>query len=546
MILILTFITVVAILMAIYFGYKLQVNNEEKKELEATAKKAQRLLEAREKFVAYTNHEIRTPLNAVAGSASLLSETELNPRQSKYVKTIKASVDNVLILVNDILDLSRIESGKIEFRNKDFLITDVINGVKYILQERTEKKGIELRTQIDNAIPNILKGDSRYLSQIIINLANNAVKFTDLGSVTIKVTKVSSELNATRVRFDIVDTGKGIRKSKISTIFNQYEQETRHTIKTKGGSGLGLSITKQLVELQNGKIWVDSKYLEGSTFSVELDFNHSKQKKIERETVDYSVLSNLRLLVVDDNQINRDILQDVLINCNPKVKIDLAIDGEKAVQKLAEKDYDLVLMDVQMPIMDGYEATRYIRSNVRNPMNEIPIIAMTAFAMDNVAQECFKAGMNDYIAKPLEPKFLITKIQRLIDKKKASNKEEVTFRHVDLSHLKELTNGDKTKMFKYIDIFLQNVPSEISDLKKAYAAKNTDDVMAALHKLKGNLSYMGNEDLPKTYDKLSNKFYNGDKTLENTKIESCIEEAEKAYNEIKLIKHNYKGLFLDL
>jgi len=252
------------------------------------------------------------------------------------------------------------------------------------------------------------------------------------------------------------------------------------------------------------------------------------------------------LLVVDDNQINRDILQDVLVSCNPKVIIDLAIDGEKAVQKLVEKDYDLVLMDVQMPIMDGYEATRYIRSNVRNPMNEIPIIAMTAFAMDNVAQECFKAGMNDYIAKPLEPKFLITKIQRLIDKKKANTKEDVTFRHVDLSHLKELTNGDKTKMFKYIDIFLQNVPSEISDLKKAYSAKNTDDVMAALHKLKGNLSYMGNEDLPKTYDKLSNKFYNGDKTLESSEIESCIEEAEKAYNEIKLVKNNYKGLFLDL
>lgn len=527
----------------IYFLRRKKQREDKVREFKMLADKAQETLKQREKFLAYTNHEIRTPLNAVSGSAELLASTSLTQNQEKYVKTIQASVDNVLILVNEVLDLSRIESGNIEFERKDFMLSDIMEGISYILSEKVDKKGLQFNVNCDTKIPAIIKGDSRYLRQILINLCNNAVKFTDLGSVSLNASLLDQNEKSMSIRFDIVDTGKGIRKSKIATIFNQFEQETRHTIKHKGGSGLGLAITKQLVELQGGKISVDSMYLEGTTFSVELDFYPSKSQFIAKDKIDTSLLENLKIMVVDDNELNREILRDVLNNLNASCHVETVSGGELAVEKLSESDFDLVLLDIQMPGMDGYETSRYIRSNMRRPMNEVPIIAMTAYAMDDVAEKCFSAGMNDFITKPLDSKFLVTKIERLNTKKRAASVVDISFNHVDLGNLKRVAGGDTNRMYKYIDLFIENIPKDIEEYQKMLAIEDFSSAMKVLHKIKGNVVYMGNTEIPDIYDELEN--VDLDKSF-LPKLTYVVDVANNCLDEIKKIKANYKLLFLGI
>ncbi len=543
LILIVSLLTLASGVGAFLFYKKRQKDKAEIIKFQELADRAQDTLEQREKFLAYTNHEIRTPLNAVSGSAELLMGTELSEAQDKYVKTIKASVDNVLVLVNDVLDLSRIESGNFEFQHVDFLLSDVITGIAYILQEKVDKKGIQLYTEIDPKIPAVIKGDSRYLNQILINLCNNAVKFTDLGKVVLKAKLLGEEGNDLHIRFDIEDTGKGIRKSKLSTIFDQFEQETRHTIKHKGGSGLGLAITKQLVELQGGNISVDSKYLEGTCFSVELKFSKGTEQKINKENVDASVLDDMRLLVVDDNELNREILKDLLNKLNPSSQIDLVEDGEKAIDKLKQHDYDCVLMDIQMPGMDGYETTQYIRKNMRRPMNEVSVIAMTAYAMDDVAAKCFESGMNDFITKPLSSQFLLRKIQRLKEKKAQKKTTDLHFEYIDLGNLKRLTRGDTNKMYKYIDLFLQNVPNDMSVLKSHISEGDLSSALQILHKIKGNTVYMGNTEVGDIHDSLLEDNHGLDV---ETELNRALEISEKCVKEIQEVKKNYKLLFLGI
>jgi len=542
---IISIIVTTCVIGLVAFFYVRTQDRKNQKQLNAykdVAAKAQKTLEEREKFLAYTNHEIRTPLNAVSGSAELLFNSALNTSQEKYVKTIKASVDNVLVLVNDVLDLSRIESGNIEFRKDDFLISDVLMSISYILQEKAERKGIKLHVTIDDNIPTVLKGDARYLNQILINLCNNAVKFTDLGKVELCAQLIREHEDTVDLSFKIIDTGKGIRKSKISTIFNHFEQETHHTIQHKGGSGLGLAITKQLVESLNGNISLDSKYLEGTTFTVDLTFNKSNGGQINKNKIDTRILQGLKVLVVDDNLLNREIVRDVLSELNPECQVYMAESGEVAIEYVKEKALDLVLMDIQMPQMDGYETTQFIRKNVRHPFNEVPIVAMTAYAMEDVAQTCFQAGMNDYITKPINWQFLLTKIQRLKEKQ-TSKASRLKLDHIDLGNLKRLTLGDNTKMFKYIDIFLSSVPTDLAAIKVSVKNHDLSSALQILHKIKGNTVYMGNTEVSDIYDEL----YSQDPSIrEVSKFLKAIEISEKCLEEIKEVKKNYKLLFLEI
>ena len=505
--------------------------------------KAKQSLDEREKFLAYTNHEIRTPLNAVSGSTELLLNTQLSEDQAKYVKTIKASVDNVLVLVNDVLDLARIESGKINIQERDFILSDLLLGIKLILGEKAQKKGIELKYEIHDKVPVILKGDSRYLNQIILNLANNAVKFTDLGSVTMKVSVAAENENSYTLKFEVIDTGKGIRKSKLPTIFNQFEQETRHTIKHKGGSGLGLAISKQLVEAQGGSIHVESKYMEGTNFWFQLDYQKGEPIKKSSLSLDASILDDLRILVVDDNKLNREIMCDLLHGLNSNSSSVAVEGGEKCIELLKLQDFDLILMDIQMPGMDGYELAQYIRKNARSPIHQIPIIAMTAFAFEDAAKKCFEAGMNDYMSKPVESKVLLAKIGRLFEKKKKSTELRVDFEYCDLSKLKALTGGDNLKMYKYIDIFLQNTPIDLERLTHFIKNENADEGMKALHKLKGSAAYMGNTDLPRIYDKIIEEGADYLYALRNNE-EKVTNICKGMIDELSKLKNDHKFLFL--
>lgn len=513
---------------------------KEKQLLNEEVEKIRNSLLEQERFLAYTSHELRTPLNAIAGGSVLLGKTNLDERQQKYVNTIQSSVDATLLIVNDILDLSKIDSNMVEVRPVEFMITEVLNGIKHILRYRAESKGIQFDVEFVDEIPAVIKGDSKHLNQILLNLSTNAVKFTDIGKVTIRISKVSETGTHLTLRFDVEDTGKGIRKSNLATIFNQYEQESRHTIKHEGGTGLGLAITKKLVELQHGKIWVDSQYLQGTTFSVEITYEKVANAKFvskEQDKEQFEKLDKIKVLIVDDNAINREILHDLLLDANPTIEMVMAENGEVAIAKMHNHSFDIVLLDIQMPKKNGYETSEHIRKNMKYPVSETPIIAMTAHALENVAESCFKAGMNDYISKPIDMAYLTNKMNKLLEKKRKTTETLNKYKTIDLEHLKELTKDNKDRILKYIGIFLQNLPDELEVLKKHAEVKDFAAIRESLHKLKGITAYMGIKKLTSLFNSSE---YSNLEELSDEKMKHFFVEIEdtctKAIEELKEIQ----------
>jgi signal transduction histidine kinase/CheY-like chemotaxis protein len=504
------------------------------------AEQAKNTLLEHERYLAYTSHELRTPLNAIAGGAQLLSKLRLDDKQKKYVDTIQASVDSALLIVNDVLDLAKLDSNMVEIRSVNFMISELISGIHQMLSFRAEQKGIQFITDIDKNIPPVICGDAKHLNQILINLTTNAIKFTDIGKVELKVSIVSEDAEKIKLRFEVIDTGKGIRKSNLSTIFNQYQQETRHTIKHSGGTGLGLAITKKLVELQNGTIDVKSQYLEGTTFTVEITYEKTNEKTEQQQNANtnpFEKLGNIKILAVDDNLINREILHDLLKEANNALQIELAEDGEDAIIKMQKESFDVVLMDLQMPKKNGYEVCQYIRKNMKYPRSETPIIAMTAHALENVAESCFKAGMNDYIAKPIDINLLGNKILNQIQKKWRLNEKLQRFKYVDLEHLQELTKDNKERILKYINIFLQNLPDELEILKQHALNKDYKSIRESIHKIKGIVAYMGIKSLSRLF---SSTEYAKLEQLNDNEMKLYFAEIEqtcnKAIEELKMIQ----------
>ena len=535
-------------LMVIFLFFMLRQYRAKTKASEAhqrAKERAERSEIEKEKFLAYTSHEIRTPLNAVVGMIQLLRQTELSVQQRKYVDTVKSSSDNILVIVNDILDLSRIDSGKIEFEEVDFMLTELIEEIVYMMRPKANAKGIELRAEIDSEMPAVIKGDPLRINQILLNLINNAVKFTDEGEVVLAAHFISETEGRAKIGFSVTDTGIGIKKDKISTVFNRFTQEDTNTTRKYGGAGLGLSITKQLVELQGGSISVRSKYGEGSTFSVRLEFplgdaSSEVVKTVSREAgVAPRRLNDIRILLVDDNTLNIEILYDLLKAWNKTIFIDTAEDGKAAIQLLERADYDVILMDIQMPRMNGYTASRYIRESMQVPKSKVPIIAMTAHALSRIEEEVRDAGMNDYVSKPIDIRDLTTKISKLVKVKRASAPASTGggYKTIDLENLRALTRNDSAKIIKYIDIFLKNVAIDLEHLKSYAQSEDWDGLGKAAHKMKGNSAYMGIHEL----DKLFTAAQEYDESeMEPEDVESMIrridEVCAKAVRELQKVK----------
>ncbi len=477
---------------------------------------AERTAQLKQQFMANMSHEIRTPMNAIVGMTRLLLSKEPKEEQLRYLNAIQQSADNLLVIINDILDLSKIEAGKIEIEQTDFSLRDLVRSVNDVLLFKAEEKGIDLRINIANNIPNRFTGDPTRINQILINLAGNAVKFTDKGYVEINTTIEKKVDKKYWLRFNIIDTGIGIAPDYVESIFESFTQAGSDVARKFGGTGLGLTISKQLTTLMDGDITVNSELGKGTTFSVIIPLKEAAEQTEEkqREILDKETLSQLdetHLLLVEDNDFNKMVAEETLKDKLPNITITHAINGEEAVKKVAHNRYDMVLMDIQMPVMDGVTATKKIRKELSLPASEVYIIAMTANVLQEDVTKYFDAGMNAYVSKPFQIDELLLKMAAALNKENQArpkvetstpkekteatptrtNKKALPDVVTDMQFLRQLTNGKPDKMEKYIGMFLENCPRLLGNIDKAIEEKDYPSLKIAAHSLKPQLSYMG-------------------------------------------------------
>jgi len=395
-----------------YVEVIIDVTAKKKAELELISAKeeAMQLNRAKDMFISVMSHEIRTPLNAVIGISHLLQEDNPNESQKENLNILKFSAENLMTLINDVLDFTKVETGNIELEKINVDLRDMVQSVINSMQFKVQDKNISINAEFDNNLPAFVLGDKTRICQILLNLVGNSVKFTDKGVITIDLKVIEQNANEARIRFEVSDTGIGIKPDKINTIFESFKQADESITRLYGGTGLGLAITKRLVELHDSRINVESVYGKGSKFWFTITFKKSTDT-IKTNTSTVEIGLKLNVLVADDNQINRMLIDKVLKKWG--INADFAINGKQAIEKIdLNRNYDLVLMDIHMPEMDGLEAAKHIRSNPDTYYQQLPIIALTASMLSNQMGMIDDAGMNDYILKPFDPKNLYDKISK--------------------------------------------------------------------------------------------------------------------------------------
>lgn len=369
----------------------------------------------RDQFLANMSHEIRTPMNAIVGLTNLLIKSPANALQEKYLSVIKKSGANLLVIINDILDLAKIEAGKMELESVPFPLVTAIQNIHTILSLKAEEKGVFMKEIIGEGVPEYVIGDETRITQVVMNLAGNAIKFTEKGSVTISVTSEKKSNDTHLIKFSVKDTGIGIPEDKIDKIFESFGQASSDTTRKFGGTGLGLTISKQLVEMHGGELKVKSTPGEGSEFYFTLQYKAApKPQDVSTDDQDKThEFKGKKILLVEDNEFNQMVAVDTLKDIFPDLEVDIAADGKTAIEKATSNDYSFIFMDIHLPDIDGYEITKFIRSNLDETKNKVRICAMTASVTKENIDECYQAGMNDYMMKPFSPDVLKEKVIKL-------------------------------------------------------------------------------------------------------------------------------------
>ena len=471
------------------------IAEEAKAKAESATLIAKDAVKAKQQFLSNMSHEIRTPMNAIIGFTKVVLKTELSDKQKEYLNAIKISGDALIVLINDILDLAKVDSGKMTFEETPFKLSVSISAMLHLFETKIQEKNLLLIKAYDPNIPEVMVGDPVRLHQIILNLVSNAVKFTSEGSITVSVRLLEEDEITTWVEFAVADTGIGISDTKIEKIFENFQQASSGTSRLFGGTGLGLAIVKQLVEPQGGTIKVSSRINEGSIFSFTLPFLKTKDDAVpESDLIELDTeIKNIRVLVVEDIVLNQLLMKTLLDDFG--FERDIASNGKIAIEKLMERQYDIILMDLQMPEMNGFEATEYIRNVLKST---IPIIALTADVTTVDLAKCRAVGMNDYIAKPVDDKLLYSKIISYVKKptigKTVSTLEQEQVsehKYIDLYYLASKTRANPNLMIEMISIYLEQTPLLIRAMKLSLLNKDWDLLYTSTHKILPSFSIVG-------------------------------------------------------
>lgn len=500
---------------------------------------------AKEIFLANMSHEIRTPMNGILGVANLLAKTEMGESQKNYLKLIKESANNLLVIVNDVLDIEKVTSGKFEFEQIPFRFADKLNSSIQSFQYKAEEKGIQLNYFSQLEEPLVLIGDPYRLIQILNNLLNNAIKFTARGKVTVNIFSSKREGDNIVVDFSVQDTGIGIDSSKLETIFEPFVQASSDTTRKFGGTGLGLSICKNLIEMQGGSIGVESKYGEGTIFHFKLPYKIGTIEMLAQEDLapeDYRLIGEKRILIAEDVELNQFIARQILESWGMEVAV--AANGRIAVEMVKQQHFDLILMDIQMPEMDGIEATELIRKLDDPQLSNIPIIALTANALKGDNHLYFQAGMNDYITKPYTEEKLYSVLSKFLppnplgvaplkeiakpvnrilieeDQNLLTNTIEEGQLY-DLTMVRQIGKGNPDFIGKMVSLFLDQLPTDIVKLREFSENNEWDSLSKLAHRMKPSIEGMGIHSLKTIIRELETRSRNNE-TIRDTEMKKLV------------------------
>ena len=510
-------------------------NKKNRQRLRKAKERAEKLAKVKEEFLANMSHEIRTPLTSIIGYTEQLEHTSLNPTQRKYLQNIHHSGGHLLTIINDILDYAKMESGQLILEKICFNIHKNIESVVDTFANQVKQKNISLTYHIAPDVPVALVGDPVRFRQVLINLISNAIKFTPTGEVNVTVSTLDSGDDQLTLRLKVIDTGIGIPENKLRSIFKNFAQADSSTTRKYGGTGLGLSIVNKIVDLHAGKINVESEEGKGTAFIIDIPYKIGHEDELQeaghQTTICYKELAGKRIMVVDDQEFNLELLQVIFDKWN--IQSTLHSCGKEAITDFETNQYDMIFMDVQMPGMSGFEVTRQMRE-LENSDRPTPIIALTAAASQEEADQCLEAGMDDYLLKPFTQTELINKIHETLgieqpNTPSATKEEKDEHDQLDISDLRDLSNGNPAFVVNMLNIFIKNFDIDLAELQNAHAEQSWDKIRGKSHKMIPPCRHLGFNALVATLKDIETKAINH-------------EDMEEIGTQIAMVSNNYAHL----